>query len=143
MRSTGRRTVGSSTTPSHSSNIVLIDIMNSDADFTYYKRCRYSTSEPDFVLRHPIETSLNLKRWEEGSWVDAFDLWWDFVKDPDYIEISEKEAQSIIGFEFLSDIDTYFPVGAIAYSDPLTALRHAGYSQEQALLIVSQMNQDK
>ncbi len=118
--------------------------MNSDADFTYYKRCRYSASEPDFVLRHSVDTSLNLERWEKGYWVNAFDLWWDFVKDPDYSEISEEEAQTIIGhFQFLADIDRYLPVGAIVYSDPLTALRHAGYSQEQALLIVGQMNQDK
>lgn len=121
-----------------------MDNMTSNIDFTYYKRCRDSASEPDSVLRHPVETSLNLERWQEGFWVNAFDLWWDFVKDPDYVEISEEEAQTITRhFQFISDIDAYLPVGAIVFSDPLTALRHAGYSPEQTQLIVNQLNQDK
>lgn len=118
--------------------------MTSDIDFTYYKRCCHPATEPDFVLRHPVESSLKLERWKEGSWVDAFYLWWDFVKDPDYVEISEKEAQTILlQCQFLSEIDTHLPVGAIVYADPLTALRHAGYSHDQAILIVNQLNQHK
>ena len=118
--------------------------MTSDTDFTYYKRCCYPSTEPDFVLRHPAESSLNLERWGNGSWVNAFHLWWDFVKDPDYVEISEEEAQTIIRhFQFLSEIDTYLPVGAIVYADPLTALRHAGYPNEQAPPDVDQSNQDE
>jgi len=63
----------------------------------YWKKL--SSSAPDGVsalFRKNMGTGAVERYAGKGSWVNAFDRWESIVMEPDYVEIDEKEAKTLM-----------------------------------------------
>jgi len=83
-------------TPQHPLRIVSFVPMNTPLNYRYWKRIDFNDSERCKGLFRDKYFAIPLEHYWLGSWHNAADLAWRVWQDPDYVEIDETEALSLM-----------------------------------------------
>lgn len=122
-----------------------------ETNYAYHKKFNRDTKETYVILRHPKDSSPLLERWSRDNWISAIDNWWQFVEDPDYVEITEEEALTPFSFWKLLSINVCEPNPLQVQLGPLARTLHdvyssmigSGFTDDQALAITLKFLQGK